>query len=309
MNSPISYYGGKQRMSRHIVPLIPRHTVYVEPFAGGLSVMFAKPYPEVTNHQHYREVVNDLNSNLVNFYQVLRTRGDELRQALELTLYSREEYDLSKTPYPDDLDSLERARRYYFNLNTSFTSKENGGLGRSVVGPNHAFQFKSKVDRLGEVVDRFSGVYVENRDALQVIRDWDSPQTFFYCDPPYPNTDQGHYDGYSVQDFQNLVTLLHQCEGSWLLSNYDVEGVEFDPEVDRFEFTAYSSARGTSLHRRSTSELTPSHNPDRTEVVWRRFSKGEMRPDVQELLKSPVYDCFTGDPVSRETIDPIWTLF
>lgn len=72
MKSPLSYYGGKQRMAKNIIPLIPQHTVYVEPFCGGATILFKKPWPNVTNTHHYREVINDLDNNLIYFFKTLR---------------------------------------------------------------------------------------------------------------------------------------------------------------------------------------------------------------------------------------------
>lgn len=95
---PISYYGGKQKLAAKLVPLILKHTVYVDPFAGGAALMFAKPWPMVTNTALYREVINDIDQNLVNFYRVLRDKemGPELIRRLELTPYSCAEHRMAK---------------------------------------------------------------------------------------------------------------------------------------------------------------------------------------------------------------------
>ena len=66
-----SYYGGKQRMAHNVIPLLPKHTVYVEPFCGGATIMFKKPWPAVSNRDHYREVINDHDERLINFYRAL----------------------------------------------------------------------------------------------------------------------------------------------------------------------------------------------------------------------------------------------
>lgn len=67
MTPPISYYGGKQKMLKHILPLIPTHKIYIEPFFGGGAVFFGKNPSEV-------EVINDLNSYVINFYNVLKDK-------------------------------------------------------------------------------------------------------------------------------------------------------------------------------------------------------------------------------------------
>lgn len=65
MKPPFSYYGGKQRMASKIIPYIPKHTVYVEPFCGSATILFKKPWPNVTNTHHYREYINDTNKCLL----------------------------------------------------------------------------------------------------------------------------------------------------------------------------------------------------------------------------------------------------
>ena len=72
---PFGYYGGKQRMVSKILPLIPKHTVYIEPFFGGGSVFFRKPYPAISDNSHYREVINDFDERAINFFRVLQDKN------------------------------------------------------------------------------------------------------------------------------------------------------------------------------------------------------------------------------------------
>ena len=110
---------------------------------------------------------------------------------------------------------------------------------------------------------RLRDVYIEHDDAIDVINRWDTPETFFYCDPPYPGTDQGHYAGYTTDDLDRLVAALDDCQGSFLLSNYRQDGMP--DHWERFEFNAYMSAGSAAA--RSTG------NNARTEVVWRRLAR------------------------------------
>ena len=89
-----SYYGGKQRIASKIIPLIPKHTVYCEPFAGGASILFLKPYPETQTH-NYREVINDLNCLVYNFYDQLRDNPVELQRLINCTGYCAKTYKKS----------------------------------------------------------------------------------------------------------------------------------------------------------------------------------------------------------------------
>lgn len=92
MKTPITYYGGKQRMLPYILPLIPEHRLYAEPFAGGAAVFFAKP-PSVV------EVLNDTNRQLITFYEVMKTQYQKLKKKIEASLYSRENHRYAQIIY------------------------------------------------------------------------------------------------------------------------------------------------------------------------------------------------------------------
>lgn len=291
---PISYYGGKQRMASKIVPLIPRHTVYVEPFAGGAAVFFAKPWPNTENSDHYREVLNDKDERLINFYRVLQApeKREALIERLSLTLYSEAEY--AKAKDLESGDEVKRAWAYYVAINMSFVNKLHAGWGRAVFGRNLAATWAAKVARLPEYLERMSSVHIACDDALKVIKQWDSPQTFFYCDPPYPGTNCGHYGGYTIQDFQALVNTLNECQGSFILSNYEQAGAQMPKDWERFEFSATASSRGRVGYDRSKKADESGQNRQRTEVVWRRKNRVQVRPEIQKLYDSGAFDCFTG---------------
>lgn len=279
MKPLISYYGGKQRMANKIVPLIPKHTVYVEPFAGGAAIMFAKPWPKVSDNNHYREVMNDVDGDLINFYRQLRDDGEELVRRLQLTPYSREEYVVSKS---FDCDDLERARRYYVNIQQSFSNKLNHGWGFNKKTHNSAFTWFSKVQRLDEYLRRMSGVFLDNIDVIDCIKRWDSPQTFFYCDPPYVGTDCGSYQFFSLFHLQRLVDLLDNIKGSFIMSGYESKA-EIPVGWEKFK-----------LGKTGGMHVTKTRDVDRTEIVYRKFSKHPVSSDIRKLYDSGKYDCFTG---------------
>lgn len=283
-------------MASKIIPLIPPHTVYVEPFAGGLAVFFAKPEPPVTNSDHYCEVVNDTDRRIVNFYRMLRDRPNDLVYACSMTPYSRVEHTETARQETDDL--VESARRWYVDIQQSFSNKSRSGWRTSAFGRNNADSWGRAIDRLGDCAKRMRRVYIECQDALRVIERWDSPQTFFYCDPPYPGSDQGHYAGYTQQDFDALVQTLDNCQGSFILSNYDQPNV---PESwERHDFSAYCSASckgraGNGRDKARTATKSELGNTKRTEVLWRRVTPvSEWRPELQKVAAMGVYDCFQG---------------
>jgi DNA adenine methylase len=307
MKPPISYYGGKQRMVPKILPLIPKHTVYVEPFAGGAAVFFAKPWPNIENSDHYREVLNDKDERLINFYRVLQApeKRETLIERLSLTLYSEAEY--AKAKDLENGDEVQRAWAYFVNINTSFSNKLNGGWGRGTFAENNSATWVRRVARLPEYLERMSSVHIACDDALTVIRQWDSPQTFFYCDPPYPGTDCGHYGGYTVEDFQALVNTLNECQGSFILSNYEQTGATIPDDWERFEFQTNNHSRGRVGYDRSKKADESHQNRQRTEVVWRRFNRVPVRDEIKLLYASGAFDCFASAPTTETDDLPLFS--
>jgi DNA adenine methylase len=283
MKPLISYYGGKQRLAPKLVPLIPKHTVYCEPFAGGAALLFAKPWPAVRNSDHYREVINDTCGDLVNLYRQAQEHPEALVQLIDYTPYSEAEYARSTRILRREIpaDALHLAWAYYVNLRMSFGGKKYGGWGRAVCSANHAALWHSR--DLWSSLERLRGVYICQQEALAFILQWDSPQTFFYCDPPYPGANQGHYAGYTHDDFGRLIETLSACQGTFVLSCYDV-GMQTPTGWQRQDIPTSCAAGGKGRMRGSK----------RTEVVYVRPNRVSTRPEIAKLYASGAYDCFTG---------------
>jgi DNA adenine methylase len=286
MKPPLSYYGGKQRMSRHLIQLIPQHTTYVEPFCGGAAILFAKPFPKVTNSHFYREFINDLDGNLVNFFTQLRDNGEELIGFLQMTPYSEKIHMGYKSKNFHKFNDLERAAAYWYNIMTSFSKKIDGGWAKTTRTQNIMHTIINKIDNLQNYIDRMKTIGIFNRQANDIIKAMDTPHTFFYCDPPYPNSNQAYAKrGFKEKDFQELVDLLESCEGSFMLSCYENMKVKIPDTWQKFQFNSYCSAKG--MEKGMTRE-----NTSRTETVYRRFHKGVLRKDIQKLFDSGCFDCF-----------------
>jgi DNA adenine methylase len=179
----------------------------------------------------------------------------------------------------------------------SFGKKLDAGWGFCIATRNLAATWSSTCARLYACAERLQSVYIEHDDVLKVIARWDSPQTLFYCDPPYPGTQQGHYKGYSQRDFQALVSCLSVCQGSFLLSGYDSDAMSH--EWERFEFGAYCSVSGkgrVGKGRDKSRAATQQELGDkkRTEVVWRVIRGQNVRPEIQKLYDQGKFDCFQG---------------
>jgi len=286
MRPPFSYYGGKQRLAPKIVPLLPPHTVYVEPYLGSGAVFFEKGIPAGAS-THYREVINDKNELLIGFFRVLQDpeQSRSLRERLAYTLYSRSEYAraLALCKGPVD-DPVLMAWAWFVNISMSFAKKAGGGWGTGVITKNVADSFARAQARVNSYADRLRSVHIESEPALEVINRWDSPQTCFYVDPPYPETEQGHYGGFTQADFEQLLAALQDCQGAVVLSCYDNPAVPADWEKHQFE--AVTSSRGIVGADRDHAQASAARDDaGRTECVWIKPAKVPARPDLQPIMQ------------------------
>lgn len=216
LKTPISYYGGKQKLVTTILPLIPAHTLYCEPFVGGGAIFFAKPQSNV-------EVINDTNKELINFYWVLQNRFIELEKMVSVTLHSRSLHDDAHVVYnkPHLFDEVKRAWAVWVLSTQSFSAIMDGSWGFDKGNNTTTKKITNKRNEFTELyAQRMQNVQVESADALYIIGSRDSKDSFFYCDPPYYNSDCGRYDGYSEQDYENLLRLLAGIKGKFMLSSY-----------------------------------------------------------------------------------------
>ena len=215
MKTPITYYGGKQQLADTIVRLIPPHKIYVEPFIGGGAVYFAKQPSEL-------EVINDINGEVANFYKIIKNDFDTLQKEIEKTLYSREAHRHARVVYenPDMFSPAKRAWALWTRASMGFGGDILSGYGYA----NSVRMIKSvknKIDNFTSALSkRLRNTEIESYDALKIITARDTPETFFYLDPPYPDTDQGHYNGYSINDFAALLELISGLQGKFLLSSF-----------------------------------------------------------------------------------------
>ena len=277
-------------MAARICRLLPPHTVYVEPFCGSAAVMFQKGLPEITNNDNYREVLNDTNGQVVNFFRVMQ--DEALRSALidrlEWTLYSQDEHKKAKEICKASADNtvndpVTMAWAWFVNISCSFANKLNSGFGTANYNYEPATTFYKKVQALKEFRDRLKCTTIMNEPALKVIERFDSPQTVFYVDPPYPGTEQGHYGGFTQADFVELVERLKQCHGAVVLSCYHNEAVPSD--WVKHEFHAVASSAGITGKNRGISAPTDRAKDRRIECVWVKQASSPMREKLVPIAK------------------------
>jgi DNA adenine methylase len=219
MNTPISYYGGKQRLASRIIQLFPKHNLYSEPFLGGGAVFWKKEKSNV-------EVINDTNRELINFYKVVQQDYISLEKEIQISLHSRDLHRKANVIYtnPDMFSERKRAWAVWVLANMSYSSRLNGGWGYDISKPQTSKKIHSKREKFTiDLAIRLQTVQIECTDAIRIITSRDRPDSFFYCDPPYYNSNMGHYDGYTMEDFQLLLETLSKIEGKFLLSSYPSE--------------------------------------------------------------------------------------
>lgn len=219
LRTPITYYGGKQKLLSEILPLIPKHKLYCEPFVGGAAVFFGKEPSDL-------EVINDTNKELINFYQVCKNRFHDLQALVKVTLHSRLLHDDAWSVYnkPHLHDEIRRAWAVWVLSTQSFSAKLDGSWGFDKAKKSTSLKIHNRREQFNEeLAIRLQTAQIECADALYIIKSRDAVETFFYVDPPYYNSNMGHYDGYSEADFEELLLTLANIKGKFILSSYPSE--------------------------------------------------------------------------------------
>lgn len=261
MKPPFAYYGGKTALADRIVRLLPAHRHYVEPFAGGLAILLAKP-------RSYMETVNDLDGGLMTFWRVLRDRPADLVRVCAMTPHSRAEYTAAYEPVPDDHPDpdLEHARRVW----TVLAQGRAGTLLRT--GWRHHINVVATagcpmpgflagyVERMTAVAERLRAVSLECRPALEAITAYGADaDTLLYVDPPYlaatRTSTQYRHEMPHEADHRELAATLHEARAAVVLSGY--------------ESPLYSELYG-GWHRTELAAFTVQGGSRgaRTEVLW-----------------------------------------
>ena len=225
LKTPFEYYGGKAHLAPKIAALLPPHDHYVEPFAGGLSVLLAKE-PSLA------ETVNDLDGDLVTFWRVLRDQPEELERVCALTPHSVEE--LVRAADRNGVSDLEVARRVFVVLTQgrehSLTTSGAGGWRRHVKSSGRTpipRVLSAQSGRISAVAERIAGVSIENDDALNIIRRFGrEPSVCIYADPPYLGETRGTGGGYGIdqkeEDFhRDFAAACKEAKASVVISGYD----------------------------------------------------------------------------------------
>jgi DNA adenine methylase len=281
--SPIYYFGGKGNMVAKLLKLIPPHRTYVEVFGGAAALLFAKEPSPV-------EVYNDIDSNLVNLFRVLRDeeKFQKFYRLVSLTPYSREEYLLCKHTFKDCQDDVERAYRFFVAARMAFSGCAGCSAGwshdvtASARGMAEACsKWLSAIEKLPEFHARIMRVQIEHNDFRKIIPAYDTPETFFYCDPPYvPDVrrlKQAYHHEMTLDDHKDLVNLLLQIKGKAMLSGYRHEVYEPLEKAGwkRIDFPTACHAVGRTRYTKILGEGSALRMQPRVESVWINYEPPE----------------------------------
>ena len=210
--SAFNYFGGKNRYLDFIIPNVPKHEIYVEPFCGSCAVLLNKPISSV-------EIINDMDSRIINFFRVLRTAPDALIHQLHLTPYSSNEYQYALEV---SLDPIEDARRFFIRAMMNFGGSPSGDTKRkssirfsceSRKGINaQVSKLISKIEGLNDVATRISLCQIDNRNALEIMskKHINKQEAFIFLDPPYLEESRNSKNDYHFEMTNYMHTKLAQ---------------------------------------------------------------------------------------------------
>ena len=270
-SGPFGYYGSKQRLASRIVADLPPHNAWVEAFCGSAALTLAKkPVPI--------EIINDINREIVNFFHVLRDDSSELCRLLSLTPYARQELHEARLKAPN-LSDVERARRFFIAammaINGCF-GKDKGGFSFSNSYTRRGMEarvsrWNAMPDHLKAVADRLKQVRVENKDAIELLREFvNRPATLVYLDPPYlADRESGYdHDQKSEEFHEQLLKVALRAKCMILISGY---------ENDLYQDSLTKKRGWQSRKTKTTTRGNNGKDSVREEIVWFNQQYDEAR--------------------------------
>ncbi len=261
-NTPFGYFGSKKKIALTICKRLPPHNAWVEAFCGSAAVTLAKKPAPI-------EIINDIDDQIVNLFELLRTNPETLCKAVSLTPYARQELFRARSSKRPK-NNLEKARRFLIQSMMAV----NGIFGKHPGGFSYSQSYSRQgrdarvnrwynlPERISAVAERLRSVRVENRDARKLLKDFlNKPATLVYLDPPYfaERTNGYDRDARDEKFHTELLQLANKAKCMIFISGYD----------NKLYRRMLSTKQGWSSRRikTSTRDSTGSIH-QRTEVVW-----------------------------------------
>lgn len=201
-------------MVKHLLPLFPEHTCYVEPFCGAGALYFLK-------QPSHSEVINDINGELVNLYKVIRHHPDEFIKEFRWTLNSRQQFKWHQITPTEPLTDIQRAARFYYLQKSAFGGKVVGqNFGTSTTAKPNINLFRIEED-MSQAHMRLHSTTIENLPWQTCISKYDRPHTLFYCDPPYYGT-EGYGVDFGLEQYDTMAGMARSMQGKMIISVNDI---------------------------------------------------------------------------------------
>ncbi|MDM9383107.1 DNA adenine methylase [Chlorogloeopsis sp. ULAP01] len=277
------WYGGKFSHLDWLLPLLPRSVHYCEPFGGSAAVLLNR-YPSPV------ETYNDMDGEVANFFRVLREQKENLIEAIGLTPFSREEFEIAISQPTPNISELERARRFFIRarqVRTGLAQKASAGRWAHCKLTSRAgmagavSRWLGSVEDLPEIAQRLLRVQIEHDSAIRVIKRYDSEDTLFYCDPPYPHDSRGDTQAYAYEmtdeQHRDLADVLHNVQGKVAISGYKCSLME---EL----YSDWKAIQAPTKACHSTKGL-------RTEVLWLNYDLDNIAENADDNLEQVEIEC------------------
>lgn len=275
----LRYHGAKWKIAPWIIRNMPAHSVYVEPFGGGGSVLLRK-------ERLPAEIYNDLDGRVVKVFRCLQdpVTAEAVRRRLSLTPFSRAEYERCYEVATDDVDGVCKTIALSFfgfgsdSITRSCRSGFRGKMLDKKATPAQAWSTYS--DLIDTFTRRLMGVVIENRDANLVMQNYDTLDTLHFVDPPYVHvtrsrhrgknsTTHGYKHEMSDEDHRSLAGVLHGLTGLVLLSGYASSLYdELYPDWQRLELKTMADGA-----------------KKRTECLWFNPAAWSRRPQMELMAR------------------------
>lgn len=214
LKPPICRMGGKSKLRKTIIEMIPEHTCYIELFFGAGWVYFGKEKSKV-------EVINDIDKELINLFKMIKYHSPEIERQLEYEFSGRDIFEEYKHCTIEYLTEIHRAVRFLYLITQSFAGR--GGVYGYGTNTKPSPQIFYK-NVLGDLKERLRNTYVENLSFEKIIDKYDREYSFFFCDPPYLET-TGYGNIFGEHEHLMLRDKLSNIKGKFLLTINDHENI------------------------------------------------------------------------------------
>jgi DNA adenine methylase len=290
IRSPFKWVGGKSRLRKTIISILPPHDCYVEVFGGAGWVLLGKKPCKV-------EIFNDIDGEVVNFFRVVKNTPKELLKSFEWELVSRQKFEQLRDAPVEELNDIQRAHRFYYLIMAAWggelgnprfqTSISDGGHGNRLIGA-----LKDLHKRILPVHKRLKTVIIENLRWQECIKRYDRPyekkRIVMYLDPPYPENKVNYkFNMRQLEEHEKLVEILLSLKSLFVLTIYDLPEIHDLYSHNNFQVNSVDYAAGmpTNNNQRSRNREIIVTNFDASEFIAKSQNIAQLKISLKEIQK------------------------